>query len=103
MKYLKKLLVNKDLNLSDLKDIKIDQLKIRPDEIMKLNDTSMINFIFFIKNFKNNNVELGNEKEILTSLTRLISKYKLTPKNKNLVSSLIKNDENLKEIFKDLI
>lgn len=102
MKYLKKLLINKNLNLSELKNIKIDELKIRPDEAKKIDDTSMINFINFLKVYKNNGVEIGNEKEIIISAKGMMSKYKLTPKNKDFILSLINNNPVLKDFFKDI-
>lgn len=103
MKYLKKLIVNKYLNLSDLKNIEIKELKIRPEEIKKIDDDSMINFINFIKKYKENQVILGNESEILTSVKGMIGKYKLTPKNKEMMSSLLNSDPVLKEIFKSFL
>lgn len=103
MKYLKKLIVNKSLNLSNLKDIEIKELKIRPEEIKKIDDVTMINFIEFIKKYKENKVMLGNESEILTSVKGMISKYKLIPKNRELILSLLNSDPNLKEIFKSFV
>lgn len=103
MKYLKKLLINKELNLSDLKNIEIKEIKIRPEEIKKLDDKSMINFINFLKLYKINNVNIGNEEEILKSITVMISKYKLTPRDKVYIKSQIEDNPTLMNIFKNII
>jgi hypothetical protein len=103
MRYIKKLIINKDLNLSNLKNVEIKELKIRPEEIKKIEDKAMINFIDFIKKYKENQVILGNESEILTSVKGMIGKYKLIPKNKELILSVLNSDPNLKEIFKSFL
>jgi hypothetical protein len=95
MKFIKKLMVNSFLKIEELEDIEIQELKISTEEIKKINDKTIKSFITFIRNYKNKNVTLGNEKEIFEKLEQMIKKYKIFPKNKDIIKMIISLDEKI--------
>jgi hypothetical protein len=104
MKYLRKLLISKDLKINLLKDIEIKELKIRPEEASKLGEDNFISFINFLKVYKKNNVIIGNETEILTNMGKILKRNeKMIPRIKQLITGMTKDNPELREIFKDFI
>lgn len=103
MKFIKKLMINNFLKVEELKDIKIEELKIASEEIKKINDESIKNFITFIRNYKKNNVTIGNEKEIFEKLDQMIKKYKIFPKNQDIIKMIMTIDEKIYNAMMDNI
>jgi pyruvate formate-lyase activating enzyme-like uncharacterized protein len=104
MKYIKKLLINKHLKIDELKDIQIDELKIRPNESSKLDQKNLFYFINFLKIYKQNNVTIGNEKEIISGVSQMFKRYaKNFPKSKLLIKIMIQDNPELKTLFKDIL
>lgn len=104
MKYIKKLLINKHLKIDELKDIQIDELKIRPNESSKLDQKNLFYFINFLKIYKKNNVTIGNEKEIISGVSQMFKRYANNfPKSKLLIKIMIQDNPELKTLFKDIL